>query len=604
MRIAELCIEGFRGVRKAQIALARHSVMLGANNVGKSTVAEAIALLSGRDGLTKPICDWDFNGGAPTASSRFLIVATITDFAENGENDPTAFPNWFVGENAATPVWWNDASNTLSAATDLPVGSQLAARIAVAGRYDDEICDFEIVRFFFDGPCDPFDDQTRRVSNRLLRDLGIFFLPSQRQWDRLLAFGSSTFMKVLREYEAIPAAGIDALKHELRSNVTKLETISPLSDILSDAEDNLRSFLMLTDAGKLVYRPTSLDTLSVLRSIMPHAAHSTDLLVPVERSGSGFISLQSFVLLLAFSQRRVKSGRNFILVADEPELHLHPSLHRRLVHRIRAASSQSIVMTQSPGVAAGYQPTEVVVLQNSLGDLSSTKLRTTPVPVTERNPLKRLYLDYRQELYDALMGSVVIVPEGKWDWKWLMLWQRIAETSPQAMKFCPVSVVPTSDGAVLETFTEIQRIRPDAVPLVDGDDAGESYIERLCQLPISPRRIVRLGTGAAIECLTAWILEPSLSDPKPALAELLPDPGTRGLKDVQSAIIAIKDKSELHEALAWEALETPACMARVVELFEDLTTIAAGVVPSAIRWRTTTPRDNTTMQTALHIVRA
>lgn len=602
MRICELSIDGFRGVQKAHQTFPPHAVLLGANNVGKSTIAEAIAILSGREGLTKPLCDWDFSGGMPTAASRFTIVATVTDFAGPDQTDPTRFPSWFV--DGATPVWWNDDKSQTFTDTDPPAGTQLAARIAVSGRYDEETCDFEVVRFFFDGPCDPFNDQTRRVSNKLLRDLGIFFLPSQRQWDRLLAFGSSTFMKVLREYDAIPAAGIEALKRELRSSVTKLEGISPLSDILKDAEDHLRSFLMLTEAGSLVYRPTSLDTLSVLRSIMPHAAHSADLLVPVERSGSGFISLQSFLLLLAFSQRRVKSGRNFILVADEPELHLHPSLHRRLVHRIRAASSQSIVMTQSPGVAAGYQPTEVIFLQNAGRELTSTRLRTAPVPLTERNAIKKLYLDNRQELYDALMGSVVIVPEGKWDWKWLLLWQRVAEASPQSMKFCPVSLVPTSDGAVVETLSEIQRLRPDALPIVDGDTPGDNYVTQLCQLPTPPRRIVRLGMNAGIECLTAWVLEPGLSNPTGALAGLLPDPKKRSLKDVQSAIIAVKDKAEFHESLAWEASETPACIERVVQWFEDITAIALGTVPSPTRWQMTTPTGNTTMQTALHIKRA
>jgi len=108
MRIAQLELSGFRGVKHGRVVLPRHCVLLGANDVGKTTIAEALALLAGKERLTEPLCDWDFYGGVPTPASRFTLIATITDFGDGSTQDLRAFPQWFLGERSARPVWWAD----------------------------------------------------------------------------------------------------------------------------------------------------------------------------------------------------------------------------------------------------------------------------------------------------------------------------------------------------------------------------------------------------------------------------------------------------------------------------------------------------------------
>jgi hypothetical protein len=119
---------------------------LGPNDVGKTTIAEALALLAGKERMTKPLCDWDFYGGAPTPASRFTIIATITDFGDGSVQDHTAFPQWFLGERSARAVWWLEDKAEISAAVDPPTGGRLAAQIALSARYDDEASEFETIR--------------------------------------------------------------------------------------------------------------------------------------------------------------------------------------------------------------------------------------------------------------------------------------------------------------------------------------------------------------------------------------------------------------------------------------------------------------------------
>lgn len=127
MRISQLEITEFRGVKAGRVVFPAHCVLLGANNVGKSTIAEGLAVLSGREGLTRPLCDWDFHGGTPKGSSRFLLVATLTDFGDPSRADPGNYPEWFAGEAAAVPVWWDEKQEQVRCQADPPAGTRQAS---------------------------------------------------------------------------------------------------------------------------------------------------------------------------------------------------------------------------------------------------------------------------------------------------------------------------------------------------------------------------------------------------------------------------------------------------------------------------------------------
>jgi len=599
MRICQVQINNFRGIGTGVISFPRHAVLFGPNNVGKSSVAEALALLLGRERLTAATSDWDFRGGDPKPDSRFTIIATITDFGSSDE--PNDYPVWFCGERSARATWWSDSAGTLSVATDAAAGEHLAAQIAVSGRYDEDDCEFELVRYFYEGPCDPFTDECQFIPGARLSELGVFFLPSNRQWDKLLAFGSSTFMKALRQQKAVPGKDIDALKHELRNPQTQIENATGLSEILATVERELQSFSLLSDAGHIVYRPTALDTISVLQSLVPHISNNSGLLLPFSKQGAGMVSLQAFLLVLAFAEFRHKSGQNFILIAEEPELHLHPALHRRLAHRIRGISSQSIITTHSPVIAGNYLPNEAIYLRREGNALSATPVRKDVSAITE-NCIKKLFVQGRERFYEALMGGVVLIPEGDFDHEWLTLLRRVAESSDQAattLPLAPLTVVPTFD-AILKTFEEVSRFRSDAICIVDGDSAGNDYVTNLLALGRPPTRIVQWGTGAGIECAVAWVLEPALASPCAALASALPSK-ERTLKSLQKVLCDQKKDRAFHEAVAWEILENPQCVARVCELIRDLSIIGSGGNPDSAAWSSTAPGASTTLFSSIYI---
>ena len=166
----------------------------------------------------------------------------------------------------------------------------------------------------------------------------------------------------------------------------------------------------------------------------------------------------------------------------------------------------------------------------------------------------------------------------------------------------PTTLLPTSDAAVAESFREIARFRPDAVPVVDGDDSGAEYLTDLITRLPAPAKIIRYGDGAAVECLSAWILEPSLSSPGSVMKTLIGDsPPT--LRNLQDSLISKKKDRELHESIVWESLASDACCERACEFLHDLSAIASNGSPTNAGWISHSEANGTIVYVATHVGR-
>lgn len=66
MRVRLLEIDNFRGITKGRVVFQQHTLLVGGNNIGKSTVCEALELVLGLERLyRRPVIDeHDFSDGA------------------------------------------------------------------------------------------------------------------------------------------------------------------------------------------------------------------------------------------------------------------------------------------------------------------------------------------------------------------------------------------------------------------------------------------------------------------------------------------------------------------------------------------------------------
>ena len=181
MRLASLQIENFRGIRTGRVQFEPHTVLVGPNNCGKTTIIEALALLFGRERMVRTLTEHDFFGSCPQAKDRIRLIGTIVGFKDN---DPAEHPEWFR-DDRGVPKWWDPAAGNVSAARNDP-DWLLACQIGFCARFDRLQLEVETARYFHDDDAmrDVFTDEAFvGVPSRLIRDIGFFLVPASRTWD-------------------------------------------------------------------------------------------------------------------------------------------------------------------------------------------------------------------------------------------------------------------------------------------------------------------------------------------------------------------------------------------------------------------------------------
>jgi putative ATP-dependent endonuclease of OLD family len=143
-------------------------------------------------------------------------------------------------------------------------------------------------------------------------------------------------------------------------------------------------------------------------------------------------------------------------------------------------------------------------------------LLKAPLAHSAQNALRRLFVDERARVVEALMYPRVLVPEGKTDYEWLRILVEVEDTSgfgnaDEPGRSAPfgsvVGVVPTPDSQVTLAHQHLQRIRHAIVVLVDGDRAGNDYVRALLASTPPPSTIIQWPQDWGIEHVVGWILD-------------------------------------------------------------------------------------------------
>nr|WP_256971851.1 AAA family ATPase [Micrococcus luteus] len=106
MRVRQLEIENFRGITKGRVVFQQHTLLVGGNNIGKSTVCEALELVLGPERLyRRPVIDeHDFSHGAylgdeggPRGACQMVCVSRTERNGKNHDHDRREEPRRALG---------------------------------------------------------------------------------------------------------------------------------------------------------------------------------------------------------------------------------------------------------------------------------------------------------------------------------------------------------------------------------------------------------------------------------------------------------------------------------------------------------------------------
>ena len=273
---------------------------------------------------------------------------------------------------------------------------------------------------------------------------------------------------------------------------------------------------------------------------------------------------------------------------EEPELHIPPPLQRKLIHRIRSLSTQTIIVTHSPVVAAACDPTALTVVHNNAGAMHVSRLLEDALPLHAPNWKRMLFVVRRQDTITALMHETVLVPEGRIDFDLMSLMVNADESRRQPTTLpatqrefgSHVGVVPTQDAHVVGVFEELRNIHQHVICLVDGDAAGEIYENALLLLANPPSLILKWPAGWGIEDVIGWIAEANHAV-LPEIAESLGHVAATvaefvALLKTPTNASGLKGDFVAYELIIARLAEETACLARIRFLMQSLAVASSG----------------------------
>lgn len=418
MRIQTLDIENFRGIANGRVIFQKHSLLVGSNNIGKSTVCDALELVLGPERLYhRPVIDeHDFYCGSSQkddgSSLEIVIRIVLTDL---NHKQQLRFYQHLRRWDKGQLKFVDEEADGISHADDPNV--DWALPVVFIGRYDPEEDDF-VGDTFFDHPMDDPDSlsdeekaslgQGRSIFTRAhKRDCGFIYLRALRTGSRALSLQRGSLLDtILRLGEQGSANMWPAALRSLKELDPAIGEISQLGSIRTQLQERLGRFINLASEGDQTSFYASDLTRDNLREVVKLfvATWPSNYPVPFSRQGTGSVNLLVFALLTMIAD--LKEQNSAIFVMEEPEIALPPHIQRRVVKYVLQKMGQSIVTSHSPYIIEQYEAENVVVLGRDDKSCFGGK------PIDRSLIKQKSYRAQRRQFAEAILSRAVFVVEG------------------------------------------------------------------------------------------------------------------------------------------------------------------------------------------------
>jgi len=418
MKARYLRIKNFRGIEHGEVHFQPHTLLVGGNNVGKSTICEALDLVLGPERLyRRPVIDeHDFyhgryldDDGDPIDVRIDLVLTDLADEERRrfGDQHLRLWDNKtksFIDEQAGG----SERAEAKSVEWALPV--------CFIGRYDKEEDDF-IGETYFCHP-EPILDELdpdqiaslgggRAIFHRTHKRLaGYIYLRALRTGSRALSLQRGSLL------DTILQLGGEGSAEMWKETLNHLSTLDPaigdipqLQTVRDSIKERLGTFVNLAPGDDSAAFFASDLTRQHLREVVRLfvATQPSEHLVPYVRQGTGSINLLVFALLTIIAD--LKGTQSVIFAMEEPEIALPPHTQRRVTRYVLQAMGQSIVTSHSAPVIEQFDPESIVMLHRD-----GTRLDGAPVDLTKIK--RKTYLSNRRQFAEAILARGVLVVEG------------------------------------------------------------------------------------------------------------------------------------------------------------------------------------------------
>lgn len=408
MIVRRVEIQHFRGISEADLQLSKHVLLVGTNNVGKSTVLEALDLALGpeRLGRQNPIQEHDFyDGKYLTAEGEPVPIRIDVTLSDVDDEAQRAFRNHLE--------WWDSVTKKLLTSDEAAKANlgdsryTRALRVSFRAQYDKDEDEFTAATFFSHPPVEE-GIEPEQFGRKEKRICGFLYLRSLRTGSRALSLEKGTLLDTILQLKDVQAGGLwESILEDLRKVAPKLGgDHGELRKVLDSIESHVSRYIPLSSKGNATdLQVTELTREHLRRSIVFFLKSEPSTTgVPFQHSGTGTLN----VLVLALLSFIAELKKSVIFAMEEPETALPPYTQRRIAKLAQANSTQCILTSHSPYIAECFLPENLLVLRRG----ASHELAVAPMPTDVGIKRKTLQRDFRLRFAEGVLSRGILAVEG------------------------------------------------------------------------------------------------------------------------------------------------------------------------------------------------
>jgi len=400
MKVVRLSIANFRGIKSAELFFDGHTLMVGTNNVGKSTLCEALDLVLGPDQfdfynatyMIPPVAE----GGAPQPVS-LRVEAVLIELS--GEIDHKCGGNvefWHLTEQRILGPGEVAAAN--------PPNVVPCLRIETLGKYDPDEDEFVAKTYFSHSPDAPIGELTA-VPKPIKRLFGFLYLRALRTGSRALSLERGSLLDIILRTKGVRTSLWEKTIERLRGLDIEADAVE-IAPVLRSVEKRLARYIALESPGNATKLHVSELTREHLRKTMTFflALSADQGHVPFPHAGTGTINTLVLALLSFIADLKPEA---VIFAMEEPEIAVPPHTQRRIAEYLLTQTTQAFVTSHSPFVIEKFEPSKTLLLTRNAGVVSARKV--SDATGLKDNDYKRFS---RSGLSECMLGRAAIVVEG------------------------------------------------------------------------------------------------------------------------------------------------------------------------------------------------
>ena len=404
MKLANIKIRNFRGIRECDLNLPEQAVLVGDNNSGKSTILEAIELVLGPERLSRrPVIDeHDFYAGQYLDNEGNPIEITVEVVISELSPEQRMI---FAGNLL---FWDKDRLALLECPPPESTDSETvvpALRVGFRGCYDADEDDFMGETTFLPIQTEEKPPVFRSKDKRIC---GFLYLRTLRTGSRALSLERGSLLDIILKLKEVRPHMWEDVLSQLRDVTIANDSSDPkqgLSEILTSVQDEIRQLVPAECADAPTIRVSQL-TREHLRQVLTAflATGADNYAAPFHHQGTGTVN----ILVLALLSIIAKMKQRVIFAMEEPEISVPPHTQKRVINSVLENSAQAIFTSHSPYVLEEFDPKRIVVISRRDGVLYGVPAALPPAVKQKayRDEVKRRFCE-------ALLARRVLIVEGR-----------------------------------------------------------------------------------------------------------------------------------------------------------------------------------------------